>query len=74
MHIAYISVSKPTPWALAGPHGQLASMKILHKHKHVSQGCWRSESAVICMCIFEYSKGKLKNFPLVYDVCDLLAG
>ncbi len=43
-------------------------MKILHKHKHVSQGCWRSESAVICMCIFEYSKGKLKNFPLVWCV------
>ncbi len=25
MYIAYISVSKPTPWAVAGPNGQLAS-------------------------------------------------
>ncbi len=24
-YIAYISVSKPTPWAVARPHGQLAS-------------------------------------------------
>ena len=29
MYIAYISVSKPTPWAVAGPHGQLASKRIL---------------------------------------------
>ncbi len=28
MYIAYISVSKPTPWAVAGPHGQLASLYI----------------------------------------------
>ena len=25
MYIAYISVSMPTPWAAAGPNGQLAS-------------------------------------------------
>ncbi len=25
MYIAYISVSKSTPWAVAGPHGHLAS-------------------------------------------------
>ncbi len=28
MYIAYISVSKPIPWAVAGPHGQLASYNI----------------------------------------------
>ncbi len=28
LYIAYISVSKPTPWAEAGPHGQLASIKM----------------------------------------------
>ncbi len=26
IYITYISVSKPTPWAVAGPHGQLASL------------------------------------------------
>ncbi len=26
MYIAYILVSKPTPWAVAVPHGQLASI------------------------------------------------
>ena len=25
-YITYVSVSKPTPWAVAGPHGQLASV------------------------------------------------
>ncbi len=25
LYITYNSVSKPTPWAVAGPHGQLAS-------------------------------------------------
>ena len=27
MYIAYIPVSKATPWAVAGPHEQLASLK-----------------------------------------------
>ncbi len=29
MYIAHISVSKPSPWAVAGPHGQLASESIV---------------------------------------------
>ncbi len=32
MYIAYISVSKPTPWAVAGPHGQLASTELVALH------------------------------------------
>ncbi len=28
MYIAYTSVSKPTPWAVAGPHEQLASTRL----------------------------------------------
>ncbi len=27
--VAYISVSQPTPWAVTGPHGQLASIIIM---------------------------------------------
>ncbi len=28
MYITYNSISTPTPWAVAGPHGQLASDRI----------------------------------------------
>ncbi len=35
MYIAYISVSKPTPWAVAGPHGQLASSPILQNLQQI---------------------------------------
>ena len=32
--IAYISVSKPTPWTVAGPQGQLASLILLNHLQH----------------------------------------
>ncbi len=32
MYITYISVSVPSPWAVTGPHGQLASIIYLLEH------------------------------------------
>ncbi len=39
-YIAYISVSKPTPWAVAGPHGQLASIIIPNKKTAGGNNCY----------------------------------
>ena len=35
-HITYISVSKSTPLAVTGPHGQLASIGIPHQYTDIS--------------------------------------
>ena len=44
MYIACISVSKPTPWAVAGPHGQLASNEyFLQFHWSI---CFANESVL----------------------------
>ena len=47
MYIAYISVSKPIPWAVAGTHGQLASILFL---SHIIAVLYFIDSQVIATC------------------------
>ena len=52
-HITYNSVSITTPWAVAGPHGQLASMKMIAMVSEDKNGIQTAENGRVLITLMK---------------------